>query len=74
MCLNFFIMDLVCQKYIGLLLFRDRKLKLKFMSDNKWWSAKVDATLLSDLLIFSIFSFDIPSDFHDSVLVMPLKY
>ena len=29
---------------------------LKFMSRNKWWSTKVGAKLLSDLVIFSIFS------------------
>ena len=38
---------------------------LKFMSGNTWWSTNVGAKLLSDLVIFSIFSFDITLDFHD---------
>ena len=44
------------------------------MSGNKWWPIKVGAKLLSDLVIFSLFSSDIPWDFHDSVGVVPLKY
>ena len=32
------------------------------------------AKLQTDLLIFSIFSSNIPSDFHDSIRVVPLKY
>ena len=44
------------------------------MSDNKWWSAKVRAKLLSDLVAFSILSYDIPLDFHDSIRVVPIKY
>ena len=47
---------------------------LRFMSGNKWWPIKVGAKLLSDLVIFSLFSSDIPWDFHDSVGVVPLKY
>ena len=35
------------------------------MSDNKWWSSKVDAKLLPDLVIFSIYSWEIPLDFHE---------
>ena len=35
---------------------------------------KVGAKLLPDLVIFSIFSFDIPLDFHETIRVVPLKY
>ena len=35
---------------------------------------KFGAKLLSDLVIFSIFSSDIPLDFHKSIRVVPLKY
>ena len=44
------------------------------MSGNGWWLTKNEAKLLSDLVIFSIFSFDIPLDFHQSIQVVPLKY
>ena len=44
------------------------------MSGNKWWSTKVVAKLLTDLVIFSILSSEIPLDFHDSIRVLPLKY
>ena len=44
------------------------------MSANKWWSTKSGAKLLSDLGIFSIFSSEIPLDFHDSIQVVLLKY
>ena len=44
------------------------------MSCNKSWSTKVDAKLLSDLVIFLILSCDIPFHFHDSVRVEPIKY
>ena len=44
------------------------------MSDDKWWSTKVGTKLLLDLVIFSILSSDIPSDFHNSIWVVPLKY
>ena len=44
------------------------------MSDNKWWSTKVGLKLLSDFIIFSIFSSDNPLDFHESIRVVPLKY
>ena len=37
-------------------------------------STKVGAKLLSDLVIFSIFSTDIPLDFYESIWVVPLKY
>ena len=36
------------------------------MFSNKWWSTEVGSKLLSDLVIFSIFSSDIPLDFHNS--------
>ena len=44
------------------------------MSGNKWWSTKVSAKLLYDLVIFSIIFSDIPIDFHELILVVPLKY
>ena len=44
------------------------------MSGNKWWYTKVDAKLLSDLVIVSMLSSDIPLDFHNSIRVVPLKY
>ena len=44
------------------------------MSGNKWLSTKVWAKLLSDLVIFSILSSEIPLDFHRSIRVVPLKY
>ena len=47
---------------------------LKCMSNNKCWSTKVGAKLLSDLVIFSTFSFHIPLDFQESIWVVPLKY
>ena len=47
---------------------------LKLMYGNKWWSTKVNAKLLSDLVIFSIFSSEIPLDFLDSIWVALLKY
>ena len=34
------------------------------MSDYIWWSTIVDPKLLSDLVIYSINSFDIPVEFH----------
>ena len=44
------------------------------MSGNKWWSTKVGAKLLPDLVIFSILSSVIQFDFQDSVRVVPVKY
>ena len=35
---------------------------------------KVGVKLLSDLVTFSIFSSDIPLDFHESMRIVPLKY
>ena len=44
------------------------------MSGDKWWSSKVGAKFLSDLVMFSIFSSDIPLEFYESIRVVPLKY
>ena len=44
------------------------------MSGNAWWSTKVSEKLLSDLVIFSIFSSENPLDFHESIQVNSLKY
>ena len=44
------------------------------MPDNTWWSTKVCVKVLSDLVVFSIFSYDIPLDFHELIPVVPLKY
>ena len=44
------------------------------MFGNKYWSTKVAAKLLFDLVIFPILSFDIPLDLHESIRVVPLKY
>ena len=47
------------------------------MSGSKWWSTKVGTKLLSDLvifLIFSTFSSEIPLDFDELIRVVPLKY
>ena len=70
----------MCKKYrfitflvIEILLFI-KQCPLKFVSGNKWRSTKVGAKLLSDLVIFSIRSSDIPLDFHNSIWVVPLKY
>ena len=37
-------------------------------------AVKKGAKLRSDLVIISIFSFDIPLDIHESIRVVPLKY
>ena len=50
------------------------KCPLKLMSCNKWWSTKVGAKLLSDLVILSILSSELPLDFHESNREVPLKY
>ena len=44
------------------------------MSGNTWWSTKVGAKLLFNLVAFSILSSDIPLDFHEPIRVVPLKY
>ena len=49
-------------------------MSIKIMPDNKWCSTKVGAKLLSDLVIFSIFSSDIPLDFHELIWVVQLKH
>ena len=74
-------MELVSKEYIDLLLFLQieillfiKQCPLKFMSGTTWWSVKVAAKLLSDLVIFSILSSEIPLDFHELIQVMPLKY
>ena len=51
-----------------------KQCSLKFMSGNKWWSAKFDPKLLSDLVMILILSSYIPLDFHESIPVVPLKY
>ena len=42
------------------------------MLDNKLWST--GAKLMSDFVIFSLFSSGIPLDFHESIRVVTLKY
>ena len=44
------------------------------MSGNTWWSTKVGVKLLPDLVLFSIFSSDIPLDFRESIVVVLLKF
>ena len=44
------------------------------MSGNKWWSTKIGAKLLSDLVILSVLSSYILLDFHKSIRVVPLRY
>ena len=44
------------------------------MSGNKWWSTRFGAKLFSYLVIFSLFSSEIPLDFHKSILLVSLKY
>ena len=44
------------------------------MSCEKWWSTKVGAILLSDLVIFSIISSNIRLDFYNLIRVVPVKY
>ena len=44
------------------------------MFSDKWLSTKVGAKLLSDFIMFSIFSSEIPLDFQVSIRVVPLKY
>ena len=47
---------------------------LKVMCGNKWWSTKVGAKLLSDLVILSIPSSDMPLDFYEWICVVTPKY
>ena len=51
-----------------------KQCKLRIMPDNTCWSTKVCVKLLSDLVVFSVFSYDIPLDFHQLIPVVPLKY
>ena len=44
------------------------------MSSKAWWSTKISAKLFSDLVSFSIFSFDFLSDIHESIRVVTRKY
>ena len=74
-------MDLLCTKYKDLLLFKGwkyyfsiKQCPLKLMSCEKWLSTKVGAILLSDLVIFSIISSNIPLDFYNLIRVVPVKY
>ena len=59
---------------LGIEIFFTKQCPLKFMPDTKWWSTKVGAKFMSDLAIFSTFSFGIPLDFHESIQVVPVKY
>ena len=47
------------------ILFFIKQCPLKLISSNEWWSTKVETKLLSDLVIFSILSSEIPLDFHE---------
>ena len=77
-------MELVYKKYIDISIFFGierlffvKQCPLKFISGIKWCPKKIGAKLLSDLvifLIFSIFSSKFPLDFYDSIRVVPLKY
>ena len=70
LCLNFLTLELLCKKFIDLLLFILETLlfikqsPLRFISGNTWWSTKVGAKLLSDLAISSMFSSDRPLYFR----------
>ena len=51
--------------FLGIeILFFIKQCSLRFMSGNKWWSTKVEAKLVSDLVMFSRHSSDIPLDFR----------
>ena len=43
------------------------------MPGNIWWWIKVGAKLFSDLVIFSIFSSDIPLDFHELIRIVEIS-
>ena len=61
--------------FLGIeILFFIKHCPLKFKSGNRWGSTKVGAKLLPNLVIFSIFSSEIPLDFHNSIRLVPLKY
>ena len=59
--------------FSGIEIFFNKQCPLKLMSGNKSWSSKIDAKLLSDLVIFSIISSDTQLDFHNSIRVVPVK-
>ena len=65
-------MDLVCKKYINLLLFRNRILFVKQCLSKFISGKKSGLKLLSDLVIFSIFSSAIPMNFYKSIRVVPI--
>ena len=44
------------------------------MSGNEWWSTEVREKLLSDSVVFSILSSDIPLDFHQLIWEVPLTF
>ena len=44
------------------------------MSVDTWLLTNNGAKRFSDLVIFSVFSSDIPIDFHESIQVQPLKF
>ena len=56
------------------ILFFIKQCPLKFMSGNTWWWTKVGAKLMSDLVIFSIFSSSILPDIYESIRVVALKH
>ena len=60
--------------FLGMQILCIKQCPLKFVSSNTRLSTKVGAKLLSHLVTFSIFSSDIPLDFHNSIRVVPLKY
>ena len=61
--------------FLGIaVLFFIKQCLIKLMSGYKWWLTKVGAKLLSDLVISSILSPDIPIDFHNLIGEVPLKY
>ena len=60
--------------FLGMEMLFIKQCSLKVLSDNKWWSTKVGAKMLSDLVIFSIFCSEIPLGFYDLIWVVPLKY
>ena len=47
---------------------------LKLISGYEWLSTKFGISLLSDLVVFSIFFSYIPLVFHESTQLMSLKY
>ena len=60
--LNLLAIDLICQKYIYIYIF------LTFLG------IEILLFIKHDLVIFSIFSFDIPLIFHNLIQVVPLEY